>query len=182
MSAPKKIVIKESEKEIKMLIKNSIPMISSRFKALLVFKHYEQTGVSKLVVAKETRLNQNSIQKWRTMYITGGVALLKLHNKKGFKPSVINEAQEAQLSKILHDPLNGIVGFVELLEWYNKEYDTNINYKTFHGFVVRKFQAKIKVARKSHVNKDEEAVATFKKTSVKSANKSATNVKKISKP
>jgi len=41
-----------------------------------------------------------------------------------------------------------------------------VNYKTFHGFVVRKFDAKIKIARKVHAKKDPEAVDAFKKTSV----------------
>jgi CBS domain containing-hemolysin-like protein len=65
-----------------------------------------------------------------------------------------------------------IVGFIELLDWFDKTFQTNINYKTFHGFVVRKFKAKIKVARKTHINKDVQAVEAFKKTSVKSVKKS----------
>ena len=177
----KKFTIKESEKEIKMLIKNSIPLIANRFKALLIFKQFEETGVSKLVVAKETRLNQNSIQKWRTMYITGGAELLKTHGKIGFKPSVISNEHEAELSKVLHDPHNGFVGFVELLDWFNKKFDANVNYKTFHGFVVRKFQAKVKVARKSHVKKDPEAGEVFKKTLISAVKKSATSSKKNTK-
>lgn len=182
MSSPKIFVIKETEKEIKKLITTNIPLVSNRFKALLVFKRFELTGVSKLFVAKETGLNHNSIQKWRTMYITGGSDLLKTHRKIGFKPSVISKEQESILSQKLHDPHNGIVGFVELLDWFNKEYNTEINYKTFHGFVVRKFGAKIKVARKSHVKKDVEAVEAFKKTSMSSAKKSVRNTKKNIKP
>ena len=73
----------------------------------------------------------------------------------------------------LGDESNGIVGFNELLDWFDKKFKTEINYKTFHGFVVRKFKAKIKVARKSHIKKDPEAIEAFKKTSVKSAEKSS---------
>ena len=68
------------------------------------------------------------------------------------------------LKEQLHKPDNGMVGFTELLAWFNSRCGTDINYKTFHGFVVRKFKAKIKVARKSHLKKDEEAVFAFKKT------------------
>jgi hypothetical protein len=53
------------------------------------------------------------------------------------------------LHEQLHNPENGFVGFVELLDWFNKEFKTDINYKTFYGFVVRKFKAKIKVAPKN---------------------------------
>jgi len=66
------------------------------------------------------------------------------------------------LKNKLDNPNNWIVGFVELLDWFNTTFDTNIKYKTFHGLVVRKFSAKIKVARKVHLKNDEQAVATFK--------------------
>ncbi len=179
MSAPKLFTIKESESEIKKIIKANIPLIANRFKALLVFKRYEKTGVSKRQVADEIGINQNSIQTWRSIYINGGAELLKKHSNTGYKPSLINGEYEKVLAKKLNDPFNGVVGFVELLDWYNTEFNADINYKTFHGFVVRKFKAKIKVARKSHVKKDADAVEAFKKTSIKSAKKSVMNTKKI---
>ena len=91
------------------------------------------------------------------------------HAKTGYKPSKITVEQELALKEQLNDPLNGMAGFIELLDWFNKSFKTDLNYKTFHGFVVRKYKAKIKVARKSHIKKDVQAVETFKKTSNKSA-------------
>ena len=93
------------------------------------------------------------------------------HSNIGHKPSKINKEQEKELKIKLSDASNGIVGFNELLDWYNRRFKTEINYKTFHGFVVRKFNAKIKVARKSHVKKDPVAVEAFKKTSLKPVGK-----------
>lgn len=171
MAAPKLFTIKESESEIKKLIKTSIPMISKRFQALLIFKRNEKKGISKQAVADEIGVNQNSIQTWRSAYISGGIEQLQSHSNIGYKPSVITGDQLLALEKKLNDPGNGIVGFVELLEWFNSTFTTDINYKTFHGFVVRKFKAKIKVARKVHVKKDVEAVEAFKKTSIRFARK-----------
>ena len=94
MSSPKIFTISESENEIKKVIKANIPIVSNRFKALLVFKRYEKTGVSKRQVADEIGINQNSIQTWRSMYIKGGAALLKKHSNTGYKPPVINNEQE----------------------------------------------------------------------------------------
>lgn len=178
MSVPKQFPIKETENEIKNLIKSSTPMISRRFRALLIFKRNEKTGISKREVADEIGVNHNSIQTWRAAYISGGVEQLKLHANTGYKPSKIISNQAQALEEKLHDPSNGIVGFVELLDWFNKAFDTDINYKTFHGFVVRKFNAKIKVARKVHVKKDIEAGEHFKKTSIKSVKKSSQKTKK----
>lgn len=173
MSAPKIFTIKETESEIKKLLKSSNPMIAKRLHALLVFKRNEHCGISKRLVSEETGVNHNSVQTWRSLYIEGGIKMLMSHSNTGYKPCLINSDQEQVLKNVLDNPHNGIVGFIELLDWFNKTYQTSINYKTFHGFVVRKFKAKIKVARKSHVKKDEQAVATFKKTLNKSVKTSS---------
>ena len=181
MSAPKIFTIKESESEIKKLMKSSPPMIAKRLHALLIFKKNEATGISKRVISQEIGVNHNSIQNWRSDYIEGGIKLLMSHSNIGYKPSKINAEQEAVLKEKLHHPQNGMVGFVELLDWFNTKFKTDINYKTFHGFVVRKFEAKIKVARKSHIKKDEKAIDTFKKTSITTAKILPLKRQKISK-
>lgn len=171
MAAPKTFKIKESESEIKKLMKNSNPMIARRLHALLVFKRNENSGISKRLASDEIGVNHNSIQTWRSLYIEGGIKMLMSHSNIGYKPSKISDAQEQALKEQLENPNNGMVGFIELLAWFNKTFETTINYKTFHGFVVRKFNAKIKVARKSHIKKDDMAVEAFKKTSNKSVKK-----------
>lgn len=180
MSAPKAFMIKESEIEIKKLMKNSNSMIAKRLHALLVFKRNEDIGISKRQVSDEIGVNHNSVQTWRSLYIKGGIKMLMSHSNFGYKPSKINDDQEQALKRQLENPHNGMVGFIELLDWFNKTFETTINYKTFHGFVVRKFNAKIKVARKSHIKKDIQAVEVFKKTSNKSVKKSYPKKERIS--
>lgn len=181
MSYSKVFTIKESVAEIKKLQKTSANIISKRLQALLVFKRYEVEGVSKRIVADEVGVNHNSIQTWRSLYIKGGIEELMRHNNKGYKPSKINSDQEGVLKKILHNPENGFVGYIELQTWFNETYKTDIQYNTFRGFIIRKFKSKIKVARKYHAKKDQEAVDAFKKTSVKSARKSSKEKAKVSK-
>lgn len=167
MSSPTTFRIKESESEIKKQMKSSPAMISKRLHALLIFKRNENSGISKRLVAEEIGVSHNSVQTWRKQYIDGGIEALKTHLNTGYKPSKISKEQEHAIQIKLNDESNGIVGFTELLTWFEKKFKTEINYKTFHGFVVRKFNAKIKVARKSHVKKDPAAVEVFKKTSRK---------------
>lgn len=172
MSYSKIFPIKESVAEIKKLQRKSTPIISKRLVALLVFKRYETTGISKLMASKETGFNQNSIQTWRSLYIKGGIDSLIKHKNIGYKPNKINTEQEAELKKIMYNPENGFVGYIELQVWFNETYKMDIEYNTFRNFIVRKFKSKIKVARKYHAKKDQEAVDAFKKTSIKSAQKS----------
>lgn len=182
MSDPKTFKIKEAEAELKKLIKSSKPMIAKRLHALLVFKKNQASGISKRLVAAEIGVNHNSVQTWRSLYIEGGIKLLMSHSNTGYKPSKITDEQEQALKEQLNNPYNGMVGFIELLDWFNTNYKTALNYKTFHGFVVRKFKAKIKTARKTHTNKDAQAGEAFKKTSSRSAKKSSPrNAKSIKK-
>jgi transposase len=171
MASPRTFKIKESETELKKLMRDSDPMIAKRVQALLVFKRNEASGLSKRAVAGEIGVNHNSVQTWRSLYIAGGIKSLTSHSNIGYKPAKINKEQEQALKEKLNNPHNGIVGFIELLDWFNTTYGTVINYKTFHGFVVRKFSAKIKVARKFHVKRNAEAGESFKKTSGESVRK-----------
>lgn len=181
MASSKTFRIKESAAEIKKLRSKSTNIIAKRLHALLVFKRYEKEGIAKRIVADEIGVNHNSVQTWRSLYIKGGIKELISHKNKGYKPSKINPAQEDALKKILHNPENGFVGYIELQAWFNETYKTDIQYTTFRGFIVRKFKSKIKVARKYHEKKDQEAVDTFKKTSIKSVKKSSRKKVKISK-
>jgi transposase len=165
MSAAKIFKIKQSERELKKLMKSSHPMLAKRLHSLLIFKRHESIGISKRLVADEIGVNHNSVQTWRTLYINGGIKMLMSHSNIGYKPSKITDDQELALKEQLNNPMNGMAGFIELLDWFNKNFKTDLNYKTFHGFVVRKYKAKIKTARKSHIKKDAQAVETFKKTS-----------------
>lgn len=173
MGYSKIFTIKESVAELKELKRKSSPIISKRLQALLVFKEYEKEGISKRTLADIIGVNHNSIQTWRSLYIKGGILGLMSHNNKGYKPSKINSNQEKELKKIVCNPENGFVGYIELQAWFNKKYKADIEYNTFRLFMIRKFQTKIKVARKYHAKKDQVAVDTFKKTSIKSVKKSS---------
>lgn len=167
MSQPIIFTIKESIPELKKLIKMHDQFLSQRLKVLLECKKHEQTGISKRELAKNTGYNHNSVQKWRNLYIEGGLTALLSHNKIGFKPSSFSEDEYSQLKDKLNDTKNGLVGYKELQKWLETEMNKVMNYKTIYSFVRSHFGTKIKVARKSHVKKDAKAVEAFKKTSVK---------------
>ena len=167
MSSPKSIIIVETIAELKKLQKANIPTIANRIKALLEFKKNEKTGISKRAVADNIGVNHNSVQTWRTLYEKGGIKAVLYYQKPTGRPSDITKEEHLQIEKKLHDPKNGLRGYVELLSWMESEFKKTFKYNTVLKYSYRHFQSKIKVARKSHVKKDEAAVATFKKTLVK---------------
>jgi transposase len=169
MASIKKLIIKETEKEIKKLQKQSIPFIGQRLRVLLVLKQNEEQGISKREAAKLAGVDANSVQNWRTLYVKSGIEGLMEHKKTGFKPSVFNAIEHQKLETKLNNPQNGLQGYVELKAWLEKESGKVFNYNTLLYYCIRNFKSSVKVARKSHAKKDQNEVDTFKKTSDESA-------------
>jgi transposase len=163
--------VKESTKELKSILKTSIPFLQPRIKLLLVLKKHDNMPVSKRELMGQTGLCSYSVHKWRSMYMVGGMEGLLKHNKKGFKPSKLNAEQHNKLEAKLKDPENGIRGYKELQQWILKEFKSEISYNTLLKYCIKNFGSKVKVARKYHAKKDNEQVAAFKKTSLKHAQK-----------
>jgi transposase len=171
MSSPKQLSITESVSELRKLQKASIPMIAKRIRAIIEFKKNEKTGISKREVAQTIGVNHNSVQTWRKMYEQGGISAVLHYAKHAGRPPEITQAEHVQIEKKLNDPKNGLRGYVELLAWMETEFNKTFKYNTVLKYSYRHFQSKVKVARKSHVKKDDEAVSTFKKTLVKTVKK-----------
>ena len=172
MANAKVIIINETEKEIKSLLKKSTPFIAQRLRLLLILKQHEATGISKREVSILAGVCSGSAQKWRTLYIREGIVGLMKHNKIGFKPSVFTSEDRVRIEEKLNNPENGLQGYVELKEWIKKELGKDVLYRTVVNYCVTNFHSSVKVARKSHINKDVNKVEDFKKTLDKSAKKS----------
>lgn len=181
MSSPKQIQVTESVEELRKIQRKSTPLIAQRIRALIEIKKVAPEGISKRELAGKIGVNHNSIQKWRTLYCQGGLELLCTHSKKGFKPSVFTQEEHKLIEAKISDPLNGLRGYKELLEWVEAEFRKPIKYNTLLKYSIKNFHSKPKVARKSHINKDEDAVASFKKTSDESVRSSARKKRVLSK-
>lgn len=170
MALPLEITVKETIKELRYLQRKNGELIGKRLLMLIEIKKHEETGISKRELSRITGINHNSIVKWRRQYKNQGISPLLKHGRiGGFKTSVISPEEHLLLERKLKDPKNGIRGYVELLQWVNKELSKDLKYITLLKYVERHFGTKIKVARKSHVKKDDLLVEDFKKSLVKNA-------------
>ena len=174
MSSPKSIQVKESVTELKKLLKSTVRLIYPRIKMLLEIKNHEATGgISKRNLADAIGVNHNSIQTWRTLYSDGGIEQLIKYTKNEGRPTILSQEEHQAIKTKLNDSKNGLRGYVELLDWVETTFKKKIKYNTLLKYANREFGASVKVARKSHVKKDPEAVSAFKKTSLKSVKKPA---------
>lgn len=165
------IPVNEDLTELKKMLKKAKPIFVPRIKMLIEMRKEGDKGISKRELMARIGAGSQTIQNWRTSYKTGGIVCLLSHNRKGFKPSVFTEQEHQELFKILHNPQNELTGFVELKEWIKIKFNKDIKYNTLLKYCVLNFGAKTKVARKSHINKDDSKVEDFKKTLIASVEK-----------
>jgi transposase len=168
MSLALYVPVTESLKELRIKLKQAPPMLQPRLKMLLVMKRVGESGISKRELMDSVGVCSQSIQNWRTAYKRGGMEGLLSNGKKGKcgRSSIFTKKEHRKIEALLHNPRNGLSGYVELQKWVADEFQKEVKYNTVLKYATRHFGSKVKTARKSHVKKDEEAVGTFKKTFV----------------
>ena len=159
------INVKETVKEIKSLIKKESLMMQPRLKMLLLIKKSGEAGISKRELMELVGVSSQSIHAWRTAYKINGITGLLKNNRKGKsgRQSIFTKEQQIAIGNKLNDPKNNLQGYKELQKWIKDEFDLEVKYNTLLVYSIRKHQSSVKVARKSHVKKDAEASANFKK-------------------
>jgi transposase len=178
MSRAKQMYVRESVSELKKILVGRSVTQSNRIRMLILIKNNEGTSLSKQALGQMLGVSSSSIQIWRKLYDRGGLSLLLEDKRIGFKPSIISGAEHEQIEIKLNNPTNGLRGYVELQDWIHQEFGKSIKYNTLLKYCGRNFGSKSKVARKSHIKKDLQAVEDLKKTLVKSVKTSTNPTKK----
>ena len=161
MANAKQIAIKESLSELKKLYKEQPDHLKDRIRLLLYIK--QQGNASKQTIADAILVSHTSVQTWRKLYEQSGIEGLLQFKRQSNNPSVITTDMHEGIKKRLSNPTEAPTSYTELREWVTEQSGKTIHYQTLNGYVKRKFKAKLKVARKSHIHKDAAEEAVFKK-------------------
>jgi hypothetical protein len=165
MAKSLKIEVKESDSELRKKLKSASPQQQKRIQMLLLIK--KGTHLTKASLALALGVSDHSVQSWRTIYIQSGLDSLLEEKRGGGKKAQITEQAAVIIEKKLSNPSEGFSSYVEAQEWINNRFGLNMEYHAVNKFIKRRFAAKLKVGRKSHVLKDPTATAVFKKPSRK---------------
>lgn len=160
MGKLKELFIKESLPELRHLQKQN-PSQFKRVQMLIITK--QQGNMSKYDLALLLGSSHSSIGNWRKIYIKEGIAGLIKERRGGHKKGALTVHAHQALSARLHDPKGGFRSFIEIQRWLKNEFDIVMEYHAVNKYVKRKFGAKLKVSRKSHVLKSPADEAVFKK-------------------
>lgn len=155
------IKIKESEKQLKELLRSKPIHLHNRIRMLQLIKKGKIQ--SKDALAEVLSVSNHSIHRWRTHYRQGGTVALFEDKRGGYKKAAINGAVYRAVEKRLSSPRDAFRSFVELQQWLEEQWGVRMQYQALWKFVGTRFGAKLKVARKSHIHKSEVLVEDFKK-------------------
>lgn len=152
--------IKESLAELRKFQKQ-LPRKYKALQMLIVIK--QQGALSKDALAVMLGASDRSIQTWRSNYISGGMDQMLQDTRGGKKIAKITAIAHEQLAYRLNDPKQGFRSFIEIQQWLKDEFSIDMEYHAVNKYVKRKFGARLKVSRKSHVQKSPADEAVFKK-------------------
>jgi transposase len=160
MLQPKQVIVKESVAELRSYQKR----FPAKFKALQMLIIIRQQGsLSKDKLGSLLGSSHSSVLNWRRIYLNGGIAALVVENRGGFKKAKIFGVAEKKLAQRLNNPKEGFRSFIEIQQWLSAEFNIEMQYHAVNKYVKRKFGARLKVSRKSHVLKSPADEAVFKK-------------------
>jgi len=152
--------VKENISDLKALFGKAAVHLRPRYKMLLLIAG-GQTSSQEL--AAKTGVSRNSIANWKRSYSEGGIEQLISDKRGGDFKSNISVDDKKKIEKKISDPKDAFTSFSQAQAWLKKELGIDKNYHAVNKYLKRNFGAKLKVGRKSHVKKDEAAIAVFKK-------------------
>lgn len=160
MSATISISLKESLGDLKSLHPDTAAHLRPRLKMLMAIA---KGATSAAVLAAKAGVSTESIRVWKKKYLAGGLDALLNEGRGGDKRSGITVDQRGQIAAKLSNPRGALRSYKEAQAWLKDELGIEKEYHALNKYLKRNFGTKLKVGRKSHVKKDEAAVAVFKK-------------------
>jgi transposase len=154
------ITVKENISDLKVFYSKAPIHLRPRYKMLLLIA-VGQTSSQEL--AAKTGVSRNTIAAWKRSYSEGGIERLTSDQRGGDFKSNISADDKKKIEKKLSNPKKAFTSFSEAQAWLKEELGIDKKYHAVNKYLKRNFGAKLKVGRKSHVKKDEAAVAVFKK-------------------
>ena len=157
------IEIKESEKELKRLLSVQKSHKSKlRIRCLLFIKLGKFETQQQL--ADHVGITRRCLSGWLKVYRSENLEAFLPTGKRNKKSKIISQEMHLGLEEKLKDTSNPLQGYLHAQEWVWEEYKVEVQYHWLRQYLIKHFKTKLKQARKSHINKDEQAEEVFLKT------------------
>jgi hypothetical protein len=160
-----KIRVTESLEELKRLFHSHPVYLHSRIQMLYLIKSGVTDSTKEL--ASRLLVDSRTIQCWKGDYLKGCLAgLLNYIRGKNKSNGIITPMISELIKEPLSSPTSAFTSYKALQEWLQENHLPNVTYRIVNHHAKTKLKASLKVARKSHIKKDEAKVEIFKKVSL----------------
>jgi transposase len=164
MSRPFTIEIRESEEELRKCLQTVRDGVHKEKLQMLWWIKSGQVTQQQQIGMRLSR-NTSTITRWLQKYRTGGLeALLQVKKAPGAKRKLDDEVIQSLQQRLTSE--EGFSSYGAIVQWLQQEHGQTVEYGTVHQWVRYRLGGKLKVPRPQSYKQDEEAVETFKKTSV----------------
>jgi len=163
MSYASRIVIKETTEELASLFnKTKDQRLKLKLKCLILFKKGDFKKQEDL--ANHLCIGYSTLRLWLKKYKQDGFDKFVMIPVKGRPKSCITAEIHDALEAKLSDSNAPLQGYWDAVSWLKDTMDVSINYQALRNYMIKHFKTKLKVPRKSHYKKDEQAIEAFFKT------------------
>lgn len=115
-------------------------------------------------IAQKLRFSRRAVYDWLKSYKEGGIEGYLSVSSRGKRDEKLTNVEKEAIANKLKDTTTGITSYVGLTYWASQQFGREIPYHVIYKFCRLKLNSRLKIARKSHYKKDEQAVEAFKKT------------------
>lgn len=136
--------------------------VSQRIRSLIILK--ENPGKRQADIASELCIGYSTLKRWYKKYRGHGFEKFIQLPAIGGSKSSIPEHVHLALGEKLHNSTNPLSGYWQAVEWVKEEFGMDIKYHTLRQYLITHFKTKMKSPRKSHYQKDGQAIEAFLKT------------------
>ena len=162
MGSVKKVVIQESATELLQLMRpEKRALVQARLQALYVYKSGQEQDYA--AISQQVGYERHTVGKWFGLYRQKGLAAcqqLEMGKKSG---SLISGKALAELQEKLSSATDYFTSYKQIHQWLQQAHHIQLSYEHVHRFVRYYLGAKLKVVRKSNLQKDAAKEEKFKK-------------------
>ncbi len=155
--------VKESILELKKLQKQQPNLKSERRITCLVLVKSKKFSKQELI-ADYLGVGRQCVVDWLSLYRKFGIEGILLSPTRKKPSLIITPEIHKGLSIKVKDARNPLLGYRDAQQWVEENFSVKVTYHLLRKYMIKNFNTKLKSPRKSHIKKDEHAVANFLKT------------------
>ncbi len=115
-------------------------------------------------ISKHLQVELRTLQRWIEEYKTHGIVSYSALPTRNKPSKIITPQLHKGLQERLNDASAPFASYIAAQQWVKEQYNIDVKYKWLRKYMIDNFGSKLKSPRKSHLKKDQAAVASFLKT------------------